>query len=122
MNDICLEECAPAKDYSHFELKKINLEDMPAFPLEDFTNGMSPRVRGIVLAVYITKIVDALQGRVEYGRVIDRPRGVRIPDLIKVNGLLDDSAEGDPAREALRAAYRNKANGPGKVDREEEGS
>jgi len=61
--DVCFEECAPARDYRRFQLKeKIDLLTMPRFPLQDFLEEMSPNVRQIVVAIYIAKITDFLQG------------------------------------------------------------
>ena len=101
MNDMCFELCTPAGDYSSFELLKgVNLEEMPRFPLEDFVNGMPAKVRGIVVAVYLSKIVDQLQGRVEHERHnIHRPRGRRVPQNIQIQDILPCIQETDPAPE-----------------------
>ena len=101
MNDSCMEVCTPAGDYSSFELRKgVNIEEMPRFPLEDFMNGMPAKVRGIVVAVYLSKIVDQLQGRVEHERHdIYRPRGSGVPENIQIQDLLLGVTQGDPAHE-----------------------
>ena len=63
MVDVCVEECAPAGDYRHFELKEgVNLPDMPRFPTEEFLKQMPPKVRQVVVAIYLAKMVDHLQG------------------------------------------------------------
>lgn len=76
MVDVCVEECAPEGDYCHFELKEgVNLSDMPRFPTEEFLNQMPPKVRQVVVAVYLAKMVDHLQGVEDYERpAVYRPR------------------------------------------------
>lgn len=64
LNQGCIEQCIMADNYKWFTPQKdINLSLMPAFPLEEFILKMPNEVRKIVLALYITKIVDHLQGR-----------------------------------------------------------
>ena len=61
---------------------------MLRFPLEDYMNGMPAKIRGIVVAVYLAKIVDQLQGRVEHERHdIYHPRGRRVPENIQLPNL-----------------------------------
>jgi hypothetical protein len=63
LTDVCLETCARARDYRGFELKKdVTLLTMPRFPLKEFTEEMHPRARQVIVAVYLAKIVDFLQG------------------------------------------------------------
>ena len=62
MNEKCFEECAPARDYSWFEVRKCTrLEDLPRFPLKQW-DEMPAKVRSKVIAVYIAKIFDHLVG------------------------------------------------------------
>jgi hypothetical protein len=89
MSEGCVEECAPAKDYRFFELKKgVNLPEMPRFPLKEFQEEMSPRVRQVVVAIYVSKIVDALQGVQDERPIIYRARGREIPQALKKQGVL----------------------------------
>jgi hypothetical protein len=76
MNEVCLEKCAPSKDYSEFELREgINLDLAPRFPMKEFVEQMPPKVRQIVVAAYISLMVDHLQGRVSYARpIVNRSR------------------------------------------------
>jgi hypothetical protein len=63
LTDVCLEACARARDYRAFELKKgVTLLTMPRFPLKEFTEEMHPRARQVIVAIYLAKIVDFLQG------------------------------------------------------------
>jgi len=121
MGEMCIERCVPAKDYSWFELKEINFQDLPPFPIEEFSNGMPAKVRGLVVAAYLKKIVDFLQG-VEDERVTYSERCRRISNHLPVTALLTYSAEEDPARQALRKAYRDKAERPARVVGEEDGT
>ena len=60
MNEKCFEVCAPARDYSWFEVwKGTRLEDLPRFPLKQW-GEMSLEVRSKVIAVYVAKIFDHL--------------------------------------------------------------
>jgi hypothetical protein len=115
-----VEDCASEGDYRWFELKKgVNFNDMPAFPLDDFIREVPSRVRGIVAAVYLAKIVDVLQGRVEYDLpkfpIANHKTGSRVFDALKVASLLDDPAKGDPAHTPIGEAGSDSSNGPGEV-------
>ena len=71
MNQICMEACAPARDYQNFELKKgIDPADMPDFPYQDFVEEMLPKVRTIVISIHLFKMRALLKGE-ENGRDID---------------------------------------------------
>jgi hypothetical protein len=60
---VCFEECAPARDYRWFQLKEnVDLLTLPRFPLHEFLEEMCPNVRQIVVAIYLAKIADFLQG------------------------------------------------------------
>lgn len=66
MNDSCIELCNPNRDMSAFELKKgVSLPDLPPFPLDDFQKAMTGEERKVIMAVYLAKTVDFLQGRKE---------------------------------------------------------
>ena len=64
MNDVCVENCTLKRDMSAFELKKgVELPDLPPFPLDEFVHTMTPKERQVVMAVYMAKAVDFIQGR-----------------------------------------------------------
>jgi hypothetical protein len=92
LTDICVEDCAPARDYRHFKLKDdLVFEDYPRFPLKLFLEELSPKVRQVVAAIYLAKIMDYLQG-VPDGH---NPHGSRSREALKsieIEGLL---ARGD---------------------------
>ena len=96
MNEVCLEKCAPTQDYSEFELREsINLDLAPRFPMQEFVEQMPPKVRQIVVAAYISLMVDHLQGRVSYARPIvyrsrkadDHSRNHQIAALVEIATL-----------------------------------
>lgn len=64
LNQGCVEECMPKDNLRWFDFKSgTNLEDLPPFPLAEYKTRMSGVVKGMVLALYISKILDYLQGR-----------------------------------------------------------
>lgn len=71
MNEACLEGCAIRKDCSEFEMKKdLKLADLPRFP---DTSSMTKEERFTSVTVYLSKIVDHLQGvENEYSTPIPR--------------------------------------------------
>jgi hypothetical protein len=115
MNQACMEECAPKKDYSWFEPKAgIKIEDLPRFPLEEFNNGMSSTVRQKIVAVYIAKIVDYLQGvRDERTNLYDS-RSRRISKTLQKQGLSFGSERNDPAHQD-RQEREDQGRGPDEV-------
>ena len=55
---------------NQFELKKgVELPDLPAFPLDEFIHAMSAEERKIIMAVYMAKTVDFIQGRKDVSNV-----------------------------------------------------
>jgi hypothetical protein len=60
MNEICIEHCALKRDCSAFEPKpNLKLEDMPRFPE---TKNMTKEEKFASVTVYLSKVVDHLQG------------------------------------------------------------
>jgi len=116
MSEICLERCAPARDYQDFKLKdSARLETAPRFPIQEFMEQMPPKVRQVVVAAYMVLIVDHLQGVERYERPILRPHAHRIgsvslSEVIQVAGLPDDPKEEDPPHPPVTAPDRD----PGK--------
>src|SRR5688572_5189743 len=61
MNEICVESCAVKRDCSAFEPKpNLNLSDMPRFPE---TKHMTKEEKFTSVTVYLSKVVDHLQGK-----------------------------------------------------------
>lgn len=44
------------------ERQNLSLEELPRFPVAEFNNGISLKARQILLAVYLEKITERLQG------------------------------------------------------------
>ncbi|MBE0681995.1 MAG: hypothetical protein IH589_08765 [Anaerolineales bacterium] len=60
MNEICVKNCAIKRDCSGFDPKpELTLADMPRFPK---TNGMSREEKFTSVTIYLSKVVDHLQG------------------------------------------------------------
>ena len=116
MNDVCVEGCAVKRDCSYFRLKKgINLVDMPRFPIQDISE-MTKEEKFTSVAVYISKIVDHLQGAEGNGYDFDYPRSGTIFEAFKVQGLLHGSTRINPTP-TDRPECENKGNGSNQVDR-----
>ena len=107
MNQICLEKCHLDRKCSAFEIRKdLNLIDLPSFPVEDFIHNMSPDERKVILAVYMTLLIDDKKGVIHHGPpIIRRPNhhepvihsegSKPLPPIEQIIALLDDKAEGD---------------------------
>jgi len=63
MNEICVENCAPKRDTSAFELKpNLGLLDMPRFP---DTKDMSREEKFTSVTIYLAKAIDHIQSNEE---------------------------------------------------------
>ena len=90
-----MEDCASARDYRHFKLKKeLTLEDYPCFPLREFSEEMSPKVRQIVAAIYLAVAMDHLEG-VSNGYDPYGSRSREALRVIEIEGLLACGDEED---------------------------
>jgi hypothetical protein len=80
MTDDCCDGCAITRNMSAFKLKKgVELSDLPPFPLDDFIEAMTPNERKVIMAVYMAKAVDFIQGRKELPNVYQR-RGTSLSE------------------------------------------
>ena len=63
MNEVCIEDCAIKRDCSAFEPKpNLKLIDMPSFPLCESAE-MTKEEKFTSVTIYLSKVVDHLQGR-----------------------------------------------------------
>ncbi|MCI0563790.1 MAG: hypothetical protein MN733_35395 [Nitrososphaera sp.] len=63
MNEVCIEQCAPKRDMSHFKPdKELELEAMPRFPMRAWQEEMTSKERQACAAIYLAKAIDHLQG------------------------------------------------------------
>lgn len=61
VSDVC-GECQEDGKFPWFEARRdLQVEDLPRFPLKEFNNGMPPKMRQIVLGVYMDLVVRKLQ-------------------------------------------------------------
>jgi hypothetical protein len=103
MNEVCIEYCAIKRDCSFFEAKpNLKLIDMPRFPQ---TKDMTKEEKFTSVTVYLSKVVDHLQGEPdEYTLPIrrsdlHRTRSSSLPENLKIENLLSDFQERDPSPE-----------------------
>ena len=100
-----MEGCATERNMSAFELKKgVNLQDLPPFPLEEFTTAMTPRERQNIMAVYMAKAVDFIQGRKEGEDVYPRTASKR---PLPYSSGSQTSPENSPSNSVLPGANGN---------------
>jgi len=92
MSEVCLEHCALKRDTSAFDPKDIPLADMPRFPK---TEGMTREERFTSVTIYLSKVVDHLQGvEDEYSTfVIRRPStdskaSSRLSPVVEIQSVL----------------------------------
>jgi hypothetical protein len=129
MNDVCVENCALKKDMSAFELKKgVELSDLPPFPLDEFIHTMTPKERQVVMAVYMAKAVDFIQGRKGAHndhspsfsrRPIPHPEGSNGDHRHEEVNDLPQNPHGDGVLQ-VRQAFESEVVGPNGVDGDEE--
>ncbi len=100
MNELCVEHCAIKRDCSGFEPKlNLKLVDMPHFPM---TEGMTKEEKFTSLMIYLTKVVDHLQGVEDDHNTfvirrpsIDRFGSSALPENVKVEDLLSGLTKAD---------------------------
>jgi hypothetical protein len=62
LSDVC-EGCQVDPQLPWFEERRnLTLEELPRFPVSEFNNGISVKARQILIAVYMEKITERLQG------------------------------------------------------------
>ena len=70
MNEVCVEHCAVKRDCSGFDEKpNLTLSDLPRFPE---TKGMTKEEKFTSVTVYLSKVVDHLQGRTNESKPVIR--------------------------------------------------
>lgn len=115
MNEICLEDCAPKGDLYKFDLKDgVNLHSAPRFPFKEFMESMSPKVRQVVVAAYMTLIVDHELGIERYEHRIFRPHADRTRSFEILTNLPLTAVSDDPAeRDTLHQTFTPPTGNPG---------
>ena len=101
MSEICIEHCAIERDCSAFEPKpNLSLADMPRFPK---TEGMTKEEKFVSVTIYLSKVVDHLQGvdHEETAVRIRRPHSngngrSHLPENLEIENLSPNPKESDP--------------------------
>jgi hypothetical protein len=108
MNEMCVEDCALKRDCSYFEPKpNLKLIDMPKFPV---TKDMTKEEKFTSVTIYLSKVVDHLQGVDDepfpYRRPYhDRTASSKVSANIEIKGILhgfSESVTSLPATENVR--------------------
>jgi len=81
-----------ARDGSWFDPHPVSVQELPAFPTQEFVEDFSAKQRTMCLAIYTAALVDVAQGR-QHERHAYRPRNRRLPPTIASPGLCPDKAE-----------------------------
>ena len=106
MNEICVESCAIKRDCSYFEEKpNLKLSDMPRFPLKE-SSGMTKEERFIAVTIYLSKMVDHLQGNEDQPEnypplradIYDSRNSV-LTNTVKIQALLTSEQAKTPEKE-----------------------
>ena len=94
MNDVCIEECVLDRKAAWFELKPgITLEDLPKYPVND-ANEMTKEEKFTSVVVYLSKVVDHLQGA-DDGKDVYLSRGRIVRNNFKKQDLLSSEKKRD---------------------------
>jgi hypothetical protein len=124
MGEICIEVCAPAGDFRHFnpDMKKP-FELMPKLTFDEYME-LPGSMKGKWLFVQQAKMMEVLDGTdgKSITPLIDRNRSRRISAHEQVADLQPDLPQGDPLHPDIGAASRRFGDGPADVDPEEKGS
>ena len=105
-NEKCVEECSINRDCSYFEEKaNLKLSDMPRFPLKE-SAGMTKEERFAAVTIYLSKVVDHLQGNDDEPRIfppvranIYDSRNNVLTNTVKIQALLTSEQKATPEKE-----------------------
>lgn len=86
---------------------------------------MNPKGRGILVAAYLGKMMDFLQGKVQDDLprlpTFNNKRSLRVPNFIPVNALFDGAEKGNPPHPPVGKTDSNSGGGSQKLAGEEGG-
>lgn len=93
LNETCVTECAPAKDFKDFDPDmERSFGLVPKLTFQEYMD-LPGNMKGKWLFYQQTKILEAINGD-ELGPPVYRRRSVKIPSAQQKSGLLYDSQEG----------------------------
>jgi hypothetical protein len=121
MNQLCIEDCSPARDARHFDLKPdVTIQDLPPFPMQEFMDS-KPYVRTLMLGLYQAKETEAIKKVLEFlGMELRDATRIRPPVYSKRSSHLlayqQESAlqAADEERNQLHSLIREKVSLEGK--------
>ncbi|HRJ74838.1 MAG TPA: hypothetical protein PLX90_02525 [Anaerolineales bacterium] len=121
MSEICIESCAITRDMTGFDPKpNLSLLDMSRFPITGPSN-MTKEERYTIVSIYLSKIVDYLQGvenenqHIIAGRSdFDHSRSSHISKVIEIKDLLSGIHETNTSSE-VRSQREDQAIRPSEV-------
>jgi hypothetical protein len=105
-NEKCVEECSINRDCSYFEEKpNLELSDMPRFPLKESAT-MTKEERFAAVTIYLSKVVDHLQGNDEVPKIfppvrtnIYDSRNAILSNTVRIQDLLANEQTITPKKE-----------------------
>jgi len=90
MNEVCVENCAVKRDCSGFDPKpNLNLSDMPRFPK---TEGMTREEKFTSVTIYLSKVVDHLQGNENEQHHLGFPQALQTASIDKMKAIAEVAA------------------------------
>lgn len=90
MNDVCIGGCVPGRKWEYFD-PDMTRKIIPTLTLEEFRE-LNGKMKGEWLFIQLTKILEVVHGD-EFGALANYPRGRRIPQNFKIQGVLLGSEE-----------------------------
>ena len=86
MLDVCVEDCAIKRDCSWFEPKRdLTVYDLKRISLAD-THEMSKEEKFTTVIVYLSKVVEHLQGAENERPDFNYPRSRKVPKAVQAEG------------------------------------
>ncbi len=124
MNEVCIEDCAKARDCRHFEPKQnLALGDMPRFPLYDWHGEMNREERGVSVTIYIAKLDEAVRKlagelgvEINGRQTLQSFRSRNLSSPFPLAGIRNDRQAGTAPCEAEQTADNHPGNGSEDVD------
>ena len=99
MNEVCVEHCAVKQDCSAFDPKpNLKLGDMPRFPN---TKDMTREEKFTSVTIYLSKVVDHLQGIEDEPHHFTFPRALPVMSIEKMKAIAEVAAGLEGLQESI---------------------